>query len=454
MGINVPYVNPLLKYSQRSVSIAPLIVFRLIFGALMAWSAARFLWNGWVHELYGKPGFFFSYYGFHWLPRLSETYIVLIYFVMLFAYISVALGWKYKWSATIAFLCFTYTELIDVTTYLNHYYFCSLISFLMIFLPAGNRFSLDTYFSPHKTITHIPFWMIGILQLQLAIVYFYAGLAKLNSDWLWDAMPLRLWLTARNDMPLIGSFLDDLWVAYAFSWAGALYDLCIPFLLWSSRFRLSAYGAVILFHVLTRILFPIGMFPFIMIASTLLFFSVSFHERLLHFLQRMTGSMQDAISIKEWERPPKQWYTFLSVLLGLYIVFQLLFPFRYICYPGKLFWTEQGYRFSWRVMLMEKAGVCFFFVKNPETGQKTEVIVGEHLTPLQEKMMSTQPDLILQFAHYLDRYYRQLGVPDPEIYVDARVALNGQRSKPFIDPSIDLSTIHDSWAHKSWIIPY
>ena len=33
---------------------------------------------------------------------------------------------------------------------------------------------------------------------------------------------------------------------------------------------------------------------------------------------------------------------------------QVIFPLRYIFYPGELFWHEQGYRFSWRVMLMEK----------------------------------------------------------------------------------------------------
>ena len=32
---------------------------------------------------------------------------------------------------------------------------------------------------------------------------------------------------------------------------------------------------------------------------------------------------------------------------------QLAFPFRYLLYPGNIFWTEEGYRFSWRVMLME-----------------------------------------------------------------------------------------------------
>jgi hypothetical protein len=41
------------------------------------------------------------------------------------------------------------------------------------------------------------------------------------------------------------------------------------------------------------------------------------------------------------------------VFISCFIAFQLLFPFRYLCYPNELFWTEE-FRFSWRVMLMEK----------------------------------------------------------------------------------------------------
>jgi hypothetical protein len=46
----------------------------------------------------------------------------------------------------------------------------------------------------------------------------------------------------------------------------------------------------------------------------------------------------------------------------LYCV-SIIVPLRYLCYPNELFWTEEGFRFSWRVMLMEKAGYATFKVK-------------------------------------------------------------------------------------------
>jgi hypothetical protein len=89
-------------------------------------------------------------------------------------------------------------------------------------------------------------------------------------------------------------------------------------------------------------------------------------------------------------------YSFLVV----YVSFQLLFPWRYMLYPGNLFWTEEGYRFSWRVMLMEKAGTATFYVKDRKSGREGIVINSEFLNRHQEKQMAFQPDMMLQFAHY------------------------------------------------------
>jgi hypothetical protein len=49
-----------------------------------------------------------------------------------------------------------------------------------------------------------------------------------------------------------------------------------------------------------------------------------------------------------------------------------LFPFRYLCYPNELFWTEEGSD-SLGVMLMEKAGYTTFKVKDAVT--KKEITI-------------------------------------------------------------------------------
>ena len=148
-----------------------------------------------------------------------------------------------------------------------------------------------------------------------------------------------------------------------------------------------------------------------------------------------------------------RWKNISKYALLTYICFQLLFPFRHLLYPGNLYWTEQGYRFSWRVMLMEKAGYVVFHVYDPETGKMEQVNNYQYLTKTQEKQMSTQPDMILQFAHFLKDIYQEKGFLQPQITAESYVTLNGQRSKPFIDPTINLLEIEEGWGHKDWVLP-
>ncbi|HBZ39291.1 MAG TPA: HTTM domain-containing protein, partial [Balneola sp.] len=322
-------------------------------------------------------------------------------------------------------------------------------------LPANSYFSVDAARNPTLKAEFIPSWTIDVIKLLLFIVYFYAGLAKLNSDWLFQAMPLKIWLPAKYSIPLLGDLLQQSWVHFAFAWGGALYDLSIPFLLLIKRTRIFAFILVVIFHILTRILFPIGMFPYIMIISALIFFDAGLHTRILDRISTFLKIDLDAFNNSErYSFKSSISKKFSLSILGAFFLFQLLFPFRYLLYPGELFWTEEGYRFSWRVMLIEKAGYANFKVVDSETQKRFYVDNTEFLTRFQEKQMSTQPDFILEYAHHLEEYYQNRGIEDPEIYVESFVALNGRRSAPYIDPEIDLTTIKRNLKPKKWILPF
>lgn len=448
--------NRIRAYLEEAGSIAPLAVFRILFGGMMLASIIRFTLNGWIYKLYIKPVFYFSYYGFEWVKPLGDPGMYVLFFIMGLSALFLMLGLFYRFAAIVFFITFTYAELIDKTNYLNHYYFVSIIAFLLIFIPAGSYFSIDTLRNATKRITHIPRVFITVLQLQLGIVYFYAGLAKLNSDWLLEAMPLRIWLPAHTDLPLIGPLLDKRWIAYFFSWFGALYDLSIPFLLMFRKTRALAYVCVVAFHLMTFFLFQIGMFPFIMIICTLIFFPENVHKRIIISIQKITGASKFQTTLL-----PDKTYTFVPLskrllmsLCIIHFVVQLLIPFRFVVYPGKLFWTEQGYRFSWRVMLMEKAGKAFFYVTDPVTKRSGETMMDNDLTVNQEKMMATQPDMILQYAHYLKQKYQKQGIANPEIRVECYVTLNGSGSRLFIDKTVDLTKKQESFKSKNWILPF
>ncbi|MFP2995995.1 HTTM domain-containing protein [Spongiivirga sp. MCCC 1A20706] len=446
--------NRFQSYLNKHTEAAPLAVFRIFFGLMMLISIVRFWSYGWIDKLYIQPKFFFSYFGFEWVKPLG-IYTYILFAIVAIAAVLVMLGYKYRMAIIVFFLGFTYIELMDKTTYLNHYYFISILSFLLIFLPANRYFSIDAFKDSKLRFQQVPKWTIDSLKLLMAIVYFYAGLAKLNSDWLLNAMPLKIWLPSKFDIPLIGDLMTESWIHYAFSWGGAVYDLLIPFFLLYKKTRPYAFIMVVIFHVLTRVLFPIGMFPYIMIVSALIFFDATFHKKIIRFIGRI---IKTDVSIfnsgRSYQQLSLNRKKGVLVVIGVFFLFQLLFPFRNLAYPGELFWTEEGYRFSWRVMLMEKSGYAQFKIVDKNTDKWFYVDNSDFLTPFQEKQMSFQPDFILEYAHFLSDHFSSKNETKVAVYVENVVSLNGRPSTTFVDPTVDLSQIKESFKHKNWIIPF
>ena len=448
--------------TKNFVSIYPLVVFRIFFGVILFTSTLRFILKGWVYDLYLKPTYFFTYKGFDWIKPVGENFIYGAFALLLVFSLLISLGLFYRFSAVMFFLVFTYIELIDKTNYLNHYYFISLMSFIMIFLPANKFLSIDNLLGITKEKRFIEAWKINVIKLQVGIVYFFAGIAKLNYHWLIEAQPLSNWLKHQSDFPIIGNlFLND-YTAYIFSWSGALFDLLIFFILINIKYRIYGYLFVVVFHILTSIMFPIGVFPLVMIFTTLIFFSDEFHEKLLSFVNKnkfLKKYQNEIINSK------KEKNLLIKLLLTVFFILQLILPLRFLLYPGKLFWTEQGYRFSWRVMLIEKAGYAQFFIHEPKMNRKMLIENQDYLTPQQEKMMATQPDMILQFAHFLSSEFKDSTINEsngeiiylgenPKITAKVKVSLFNKGSKDFINSNVNLSNIKRGLKHKEWILKY
>ena len=203
------------RWVNAPIDIASLAAFRILFGLLMAAAMVRFLANGWVNELYVLPKFHFPYAGFGWVRALPGDWMHAHFVALVILALMVAAGIFYRVAIILFSLSFTYVELIDQSAFLNHYYLISLLSGILIFLPAHRAWSLDVHRQPTLRLATVPAWTINLLRFQVAIVYLFAGLAKVNADWLLRAQPLRIWLAARSDLPIIGDWLQQLWIAYA-----------------------------------------------------------------------------------------------------------------------------------------------------------------------------------------------------------------------------------------------
>ncbi|HEY3500093.1 MAG TPA: HTTM domain-containing protein [Polyangiaceae bacterium] len=424
----------------RPVPAHGLAAFRALFGALMLLSVARFAALGWVDELLLSPSFHFTYLGFDWVRPLPRAATYLGFVVMGLAALGLCLGAFTRVSALVFCVTFTYAELIDKTNYLNHYYFVSLIALLLVFAPSNAVASFDARRNPALRAPSIAAFWYFLFRAQLALVYFYAGFAKLDADWLLAAEPLRTWLFARGDYPVVGALLREEWAAYLMSWGGAAFDLTVAPLLFWRRTRRYAYALAVVFHLAVWALFPIGMFSFIMLAAGTVFFEPDWPIRALSLARPAAGAEPRA-------RPG-------FAALGLAAVFlsvQAVLPLRFLAYPGNPNWTEEAFRFAWRVMLTEKSGTVEFRVVTT-TGERL-IRPRTELTELQSRMMSTQPDMIHQYALHLAERFGQPGAAPVKVYADAWAALNGRPSQRLIDPLVDLAAEPRSLRPAPFIVP-
>ena len=392
--------------------IASIAAFRVAFGAIVVISSLRFLSFGWIDELYSKPGFHMRYWGFSWVPLPSPSVTTALFVATGVLGLLVALGLCYRPAVALLFVAFTYLQLVDVATYLNHYYLVSLFAALLVFIPAHRAASLDARLRPALRAATLPAWCTYLLRFQVAVVYVNAGLAKATADWLLHAQPLNIWLSARTALPVVGPYLDLPGIAHMAAWAGFLFDTTIVlFLLWR-RARAVAYLAVLGFHAATHFLFPpIGMFPVIMVVAATVFFDASWPRRWLR--RASPPSVVAALPMTGGRR-----LRIAAAAAGAYMVVQILVPLRAHVYGGNVLWHEQGMRFSWRVMARAKNGSVTFIVRDPRDGRQWHVSPATYLTPIQEREMAVQPDLILQLAHHIAREFEAAGRPGVEVHAE------------------------------------
>lgn len=425
------------------VDIASLAAFRILFGAMMFASVVRFAARGWIHALYIAPRRYFPYVGFSWVRPLPGPLMYAVFAAMGAGALGLALGWRTRWSALLFAATFAYVELLDKANYLNHYYLVTLVALWLVALPSGAALSLDARRDPRCARATTPAWTVWLLRAQLGLVYLFAGLAKLRPDWLLRAEPLHTWLLARADLPVLGPLLRYRATAFVFSYAGLVFDLTVAFALCHRRARPFAYAAVVAFHALTWSLFNIGMFPWVMIVCTTVFFDPSWPRR---WLRAGLATVRPETAARGWERA-------LPALAALHLAVQLALPLRHLLYPGDTCWTEQGFRFAWHVMLVEKSGDVEFRVRDPRTGRRWTVTPEEFLTPLQARMMAPVPDMIVQAAGMVRDDFARRGYPDVVVTAEAFAAVNGRPARRLVDPTVDLGRERDSLRPKTWIAP-
>lgn len=432
------------KWLFTRIDNSALIVFRILFGVLLAIEAFGAIFTGWVRRVFIEPQFTFNFIGFDFLQPLPGNGMLWYYGIMGVFGLLVMLGYKYRFSILMYAIMWAAVYLMQKSSYNNHYYLLMLLCFLMFLFPAHRYASVDAWKDPEIKQISMPRWVWLLIVGQLWILYTYAAIAKLYPDWLDGTLPAIL-MAARKDYWLVGDFLQQEWVHYAISWFGFLFDLLIiPLLLWK-RTRIYAFVAAVFFHLFNSFIFHIGIFPYLALAFTLFFFSSENINK--YFL---------------WKKP---YYSAAEVVvpknrdlvigfMGIWLLVQVLLPVRHWFIKDDVLWTEEGHRLSWRMMLRSKAGKIQYKVVDKEKPGDTIVIKeGNYLSPKQMRALPSKPDMIWQFAQRLEEEAAEKG-KEIEVYVESKVSINGRPYQPFIDPKVDLAAEDwDHFRHHEWILP-
>jgi vitamin K-dependent gamma-carboxylase len=428
---------------------ASLAVFRMLFGAIMLWEVWRYFSKGWIERYFVDPSFHFTFYGFGWVQPWPGDGMRWHFAVLGVLAACIVLGLFYRIVTPLFFVGFTYVFLLEQARYLNHFYFVALLAFLLSIVPAHRVWSLDARFSNERWPQTVPTWSLWLLRAQVGIVFVGAAVAKMNGDWL-RGQPLELWLGERTDFAVIGRFFDEAWAALAFSYGGLLFDLLVvPFLLIPIT-RPLALVAAFGFHFMNSQLFTIGIFPWLALGTALLFFPADWPRRVLARIRSRRLRMPRPPLITPVAPPRGGWRlsparTALLAGLALFLAVQALIPLRHWLYPGNVSWTEEGHRFAWHMKLRDKAADARFFVTDPRTGRSDEIDPLAYLTDWQYDEMASRPDMIVQFAHQIERDARTaLGAEDVKVTAQVEASLNGRAFQRLIDPKADLSEVEMS----------
>ena len=440
----------LARRSLEPVDPASLSFFRAAFGVLLLAEIIRFFAHDWIDEHYLKPEFLFKYQGFEWVaPWPGDGLYWHFGATGLFAAM-IAAGFVYRVAAVGFFLCFAYVFLLEQANYLNHYYLVLCVAFLLCFLPAQRGWSVDARLGLSSGPAVVPRWSIWALRLQFEVVLIYAGLVKINGDWL-RGEPLGLWLSEQAGVPLVGAWLQRPGVSVAVAWAVVGLHLAGAILLLRRRARFWVFMVYVAFHLASSLLFHLGLFPWLTLAGLLMFFDPDWPRRVWARLEGRTPVVAPGPPSGASVSPPGM---LTSTCLVTFFALQVLVPLRFLLYPGNVAWTGDGEWFAWRMKLDDKRADARFIVIDHESGRRWNVDPSDRLRPRQVQIMAARPDMILQFARHLETVWViDEGVRDVDVRAVVMCSLNGRPAAPLIDPETDLTAVSRTWKSPGWVLP-
>ncbi|MBX7226472.1 MAG: HTTM domain-containing protein [Chitinophagales bacterium] len=436
-------------------------LFRVLFSFLMFFEALRI--SKYIHRYYVDVDLLFKWDGFGWIPEFSENTYHFLAVVMMVSAICMMVSYYFRFFTGIYFILYLYFFLLDSSYYNNHYYFILLLLAILFFSKAGNWVSLQFFLKERKWINTepVPYWNVFLIRYQVFLVYFIAGIVKLNADWMTTNTMRAVFATSIE-------YKDQLYgsefMIYFLTLSGLVFDLSVGFLLLYPFTRILMIPAILVFHMMNAATLNIGVFPYLMAGSTMIFFRTDLiqywksayrdfvqnkQEKPISFFHKKIGIRTSPFL----SRQPFQRSTYTLILI--FIILQAILPFRHFLIPGNVDWTGEGGHFAWRMKIgLKKPSSFDLFVYNKKTHleyKKVDVFMNTN----QFTHLILRPVRVLQLADYLgNKVSREYKVPKEELDIRVRsfVSMNGHPDAPLFDSTINLLEVKKKYfSHNNFI---
>ncbi|KAF5296809.1 hypothetical protein FQA39_LY12327 [Lamprigera yunnana] len=398
--------------------------------------------------------------------------IAVIYSIMIAGAFGIVLGYKFHYSTLLFCIPYWYLLILDKTYWNNHSYLFGLVSMLLVGSSANTSYSIDAFFNTSLNKKVVPFWNYFILRFQFFILYFVAGLKKIDIEWLGGHAMTNLgyhWIFAPFKVLLSVQQIDYIIVHLN----GFLLDLTIGFWLISPISRRYALFVCTLFHLMNSRLFNIGMFPYVCIATLPIFCNNDWPEKLkfinMPYIKTEEEPCSKDITGKPTIESECSKTTFKqrasTVALLLYCVLQFLLPYSHSVTKGYNNWTNGLYGYSWDMMVHSWDSALVVLRVADNSNQKEYFIDPDVWT--QNQRWNKYGDMCVQYAECLKNnliFFNNTSYgPDKKwpslsnnisIYIDVWCSLNGRFQQRMFNPNYDLLNAKWSPFEKvEWLLP-
>uniref|UniRef100_A0A061SAH3 Vitamin k-dependent gamma-carboxylase n=1 Tax=Tetraselmis sp. GSL018 TaxID=582737 RepID=A0A061SAH3_9CHLO len=355
----------------------------------------------------------------------------------------------------VMWLTFAWLFHICESNHNNHYLLMCHVLFVGSFIGWGRWMSLDQAILARlgrRRDPRVPRWHLLAMRLLFSIPYLYGAFAKMNHDWLFRAQPLIMWFEPRGGLysnPLFPWFI---------AWSGMLFDLVIAFLLFYRKTRyIIAFPAAVFFNTCNKIMFNIGVFPLMMIASLILFLEPHHPAQLVaHILRRkayglpdrsedgsLDGDSDKLNKPRAHERrfgplTARQWWT--AIFFTSFCTFHALFPLRhFVLYRSNPSWTEEGHFGAWHMKLRSKRGSTVLIIEEMN-GMKHMLAPAEDnfVNNAQKRKLEDKPHVLLLYVGRLKMVFEAASRPLKSVKVMSCFALNSRPSRQLYIPTANL----------------